>query len=85
MTHTDWKQWTISQPDWTRKDIEELLEKFVEQKWNDALNLATAEPVNRDAAGVKLERSVTEKPAGGTNKAWYAGGAAGVTAIEAIA
>jgi hypothetical protein len=59
MTHTDWKQWTISQPDWIREVIEELLEKFVEQKWNDALNLATAEPVNRDAAGAKPEKSLT--------------------------
>ncbi len=56
----------------------------MEHKWKAALNVATAEPVNWKAAGVKPEKSVTEKPAGGPRKAWNAGSLAGVVAVEEL-
>ncbi len=31
ISHTDWKLWATSQPDWIHEDIEEAVKKFVEQ------------------------------------------------------
>jgi hypothetical protein len=41
----------------------------LEQKWEDALNVAAAEPVNWEAARTKPEKPTVEKQAGGPMKA----------------
>jgi 5-methylthioribose kinase len=43
MLHAEWKQWSTRQPEWILEDVEEAFEKFVEEKWKDALNMAAAE------------------------------------------
>ncbi len=44
MPYTDWKEWATSRPEWMQEDLGSAFEEFVEQKWQDALNIAAAEP-----------------------------------------
>jgi hypothetical protein len=44
MPYTDWKEWATRRPDWMQQDIATTFERFVERKWQDALNVAAAEP-----------------------------------------
>jgi hypothetical protein len=44
MPPTDWRQWAKERPVWMREAIEEAFWNFVDQKWQDALNVAAAEP-----------------------------------------
>jgi hypothetical protein len=46
MPHTDWKEWATRRPDWTQQDVATTFERFVERKWQDALNVAAAEPAS---------------------------------------
>ncbi len=44
MPYTDWKEWATKRPEWLREDLGPTFEKFMERKWQDALNVAAAEP-----------------------------------------
>jgi hypothetical protein len=44
MPFTDWKEWATKRPDWMQLDLTSTFERFVERKWQDALNVAAAEP-----------------------------------------
>jgi hypothetical protein len=44
MPYTDWKEWATKRPDWMQQDLTSAFERFVERKWQDALNVAAAEP-----------------------------------------
>ncbi len=44
MPPTDWRQWAKERPNWMREATEEAFWNFVDQKWQDALNVAAAEP-----------------------------------------
>jgi hypothetical protein len=44
MPYTDWKEWATKRPDWMQQDVATTFERFVERKWQDALNVAAAEP-----------------------------------------
>jgi hypothetical protein len=44
MPYTDWKEWATRRPDWMKEDMATAFEKFVERKWQDALNVAAVEP-----------------------------------------
>ncbi len=44
MPYTDWKEWATRRPEWMQEDLASVFEKFVERKWQDALNIAAAEP-----------------------------------------
>jgi hypothetical protein len=44
MPYTDWKEWATKRPDWMQEDLASAFEKFIERKWQDALNIAAAEP-----------------------------------------
>ncbi len=44
MPYADWKEWATKRPEWMREDLGPTFKKFVEQKWQDALNVAAAEP-----------------------------------------
>jgi hypothetical protein len=44
MPPTDWRQWARERPVWMREAVEEAFWNFVDQKWQDALNVAAAEP-----------------------------------------
>ncbi len=46
MPHTDWKEWATRRSDWMQQDVATVFERFVERKWQDALNIAAAEPVS---------------------------------------
>jgi hypothetical protein len=46
MPYTDWKEWATRRPDWLQQDVTTAFEGFVERKWQDALNVAAAEPVS---------------------------------------
>jgi hypothetical protein len=39
----DWKQLANKRPSWIQRDIEEAFWWFVDQKWRDSMNVATAE------------------------------------------
>jgi hypothetical protein len=45
MPAADWKQWVVGRPIWQTEDIEVAFEKFMEQRWKDAPNVAAAELV----------------------------------------
>ncbi len=45
MPYSDWKEWATRRPEWMQKDLGSAFEEFVERKWQDALNVATAEPL----------------------------------------
>jgi hypothetical protein len=55
MPYTNWKEWATKRPDWMQEDMASAFEKFVERKWQDALNVAAAEPpawvVEKERAG----------------------------------
>ncbi len=44
MPYTDWKEWATKRPNWMQQDVATTFERFVEKKWQDALNVAAAEP-----------------------------------------
>jgi hypothetical protein len=46
MPYTDWKEWATKRPDWMQQDPTSAFEKFVKRKWQDALNIAAAEPAS---------------------------------------
>jgi hypothetical protein len=73
MPYTDWKEWATKRPEWMREDLGPTFEKFVERKWQDALNVAAAEP---QPLGLEREKTTASKTAAdkvpqghkGTNK-----------------
>jgi hypothetical protein len=46
MPYTAWKEWATKRPDWMQQDVAVTFERFVEKKWQDALNVAAAEPAS---------------------------------------
>jgi hypothetical protein len=68
MPYTDWKEWATRRPDWMQEDMASAFEKFVERKWQDALNVAAAEPA---AWGVEKEKFGSGR--GARDKAAHAG------------
>ncbi len=44
MPYTDWKEWATKRPDWMQENLTSAFERFVERKWQDALNVAAAGP-----------------------------------------
>jgi hypothetical protein len=60
MSYTDWKEWATKRPDWMQQDVAATFERFVERKWQDALNVAAAEPVSWSTGREKIN------PSGGT-------------------
>jgi hypothetical protein len=73
MPYADWKEWATKRPEYLREDLGPTFEKFVEQKRQDSLNVAAAEP---HTWGPEREKTVTAKGAAekasqghkGTNK-----------------
>ncbi len=53
MPYADWKEWATRRPDWMQQDVATIFERFVERKWQDALNIAAAEPVSWRGEGEK--------------------------------
>ncbi len=60
MPYTDWKEWATRRPEWMREDLGSAYEGLVERKWQDALNIATAEPL---PWGTKKEKTTPGKGA----------------------
>jgi hypothetical protein len=60
MPYTDWKEWATRRPDWMQQNVATTFERFVEKKWQDALNVAAAEPASWN---MRRERF---SPGGGT-------------------
>ncbi len=56
--YTDWKEWATRRPEWLREDLGSAFKGFVERKWQDALNVAAAEP---QPWGVEREKAATSK------------------------
>ncbi len=46
MPYTDWKEWATKRPDWMQQDVAVTFERFVEKKWQDALNVAAVDPAS---------------------------------------
>jgi hypothetical protein len=55
MPHADWKEWATKRPEWVQEDLEVAFERFMERKWQDALNVAAAEPNPGSQRGRKGE------------------------------
>ncbi len=53
MPYTDWREWATRRPDWLQQDVTTAFEGFVERKWQDALNVAAAEPASWPGDGEK--------------------------------
>jgi hypothetical protein len=60
MPYADWKEWATKRPEWMREDLGPTFEKFVERKWQDALNVAAAEP---QPWGPEREKATASKAA----------------------
>jgi hypothetical protein len=56
MPHTDWKEWATRRPEWIREDLGIAFKGFVEQKWQDALNVAAMEPQPWEPEGQREKR-----------------------------
>jgi hypothetical protein len=54
MPYADWKEWATKRPDWMQQDMAATFERFVERKWQDALNVAAAEPASWSAGREKF-------------------------------
>jgi hypothetical protein len=67
MPYTDWKEWAAKRPEWMQEDLGSAFKGFVERKWQDALNIAAAEP---SSWGVQKEKINSGK--GALDKATYA-------------
>jgi hypothetical protein len=67
MPYTDWKEWATRRPEWMREDLGTAFEGFVERKWQDALNIAAAEP---SPWGTEKEKTAAGK--GATDKTSHA-------------
>jgi hypothetical protein len=57
MPYTDWKEWATKRPNWMQQDLTSAFEMFVERKWQDALNIAAAEPSSWNAGREKSSPS----------------------------
>jgi hypothetical protein len=73
--HTDWMEWATSWPEWILENVGVAFENFVEQKWKDNLDVATAEPAGWEMGGIK-----PDKPTADT---WRAGGTTNVAGVAA--
>ncbi len=58
MPYADWKEWATKRPDWMQQDVAATFERFVERKWQDALNLVAAEPVSWSTGKEKFSPNV---------------------------
>jgi hypothetical protein len=58
MPYTDWKEWATRRPDWMQQDVATAFEGFVERKWQDALNVAAAEPASWRGDGERTNPGV---------------------------
>ncbi len=58
MPYTDWREWATRRPDWMQQDVATAFEGFVERKWQDALNIAAAEPASWRGDGEKANPGV---------------------------
>ncbi len=67
MPYTDWKEWATKRPERMQEDLASAFERFVERKWQDALNIAAAEP---SSWGVEKEKVSSSK--GAQDKTTYA-------------
>jgi hypothetical protein len=63
MPYTEWREWATKRPERVREDLGVAFERFVERKWQDALNLAAAEPQPWEPEGSKREKVVSSKAA----------------------
>ncbi len=71
MPPTDWRQWAKERLVWMREAIEEAFWNFMDQKWQDALNIAAAEPPawGAGAGGRTASQDNTRKEAAKASKA----------------
>ncbi len=46
MPYTDWKEWATKRPDWMQQNVAITFERFNEKNWQNALNVAAAEPAS---------------------------------------
>ncbi len=53
MPYADWKEWATRRPNWMQQNVATVFERFVERKWQDALNIAAAEPASWRGEGEK--------------------------------
>jgi hypothetical protein len=58
MPYTGWREWATRRPDWMQQDVATAFEGFVERKWQDALNIAAAEPTSWRGDGDKANPGV---------------------------
>jgi hypothetical protein len=63
MPYTYWKEWATKRREWVREDLGRAFERFVERKWQDALNVAAAKPQPWEPEGPKKERMTSSKAA----------------------
>jgi hypothetical protein len=61
MPYTDWREWATKRPEWVREDLGTAFERFVERKWQDALNVAAAEPQPWESKGPRKEKMASSK------------------------
>jgi hypothetical protein len=58
MPYTDWREWATRRPDWMQQDVAAAFEGFVKRKWQDALNIAAAEPASWRGDGERANPGV---------------------------
>ncbi len=63
MPYTDWREWATKRPEWVQENLGVAFERFMERKWQDALNVAAAEPQPWEPEGQKREWVTSSKTA----------------------
>jgi hypothetical protein len=84
MPYTDWKEWATKRPEWMREDLASAFENFVERKWQDALNIAAAEPSSWETEKVSSGKGAPDKATYASRGAPKASGAVNVVEQEIL-
>jgi hypothetical protein len=79
MPYADWKERATRRPEWLREDLGPTFERFVERKWQDALNVPAAE---LQPWGVERERAVPPQGSCGQGASGFQGDRQGVRSRE---
>ncbi len=60
MPYTDWKERATCRSEWIYENAENAFMKFIEKKWKDACNVATAKPGSWETSGNMAEKMPAE-------------------------
>jgi hypothetical protein len=85
MPYTDWKERATCRSEWIHENAENAFKKFIEKKWKDTCNVATAKPGSWETSGNMAEKMPAEGATSLARRATAAPGSENVAAVDATA